>query len=113
MYLIIIDAIVDIIINPVAISILYLYDITNVIESRIKISEKLKGRPGTMKGRKHTEESIQKMKIIQRELAEKNPRISSWNKGIRHSEKGISHSQKGIRHSQKGIRHSEKEIRHS
>ena len=37
MYLIIIDAIVDIIINPVAISILYLYDITNVIESRIKI----------------------------------------------------------------------------
>ena len=36
MYLIIIDAIVDIIINPVAISILYKYDITNVLESRIK-----------------------------------------------------------------------------
>ena len=37
MYLIIIDAIVDIIINPVAISILNLYHITNDIESRIKI----------------------------------------------------------------------------
>ena len=37
MYLIIIDAIVDIIINPGAIYILYLYDINYVIESRIKI----------------------------------------------------------------------------
>lgn len=45
MYLIIIDAIVDIIINPVAISILYLYDITNVIESRIKIIMDLTALP--------------------------------------------------------------------
>lgn len=45
MYLIIIDAIVDIIINPVAISILYLYYITNVIESRIKIIMDLTALP--------------------------------------------------------------------
>ena len=38
-------AIVDIIINPVAISILYLYDITNVIESRIKIIMDLTALP--------------------------------------------------------------------
>ena len=45
MYLIIIDAIVDIIINPVASSILYLCDITNVIVSRIKIIRDLTHLP--------------------------------------------------------------------